>query len=110
MEFKLASNSQLKKNLSNQVAIYQRASVAQKTIKVIVFFTLQQYQRVKRILSDLKLGNEPSIVLIDARSDNKPAAFEGHNPRLSSLSRTAESSLRGHRDALCLLQLSTFSP
>ena len=38
VEFKLASNSQLKRNLEKQTEIYQKASDAKRTIKVIVYF------------------------------------------------------------------------
>lgn len=73
VEFKLASNTQLKRNLQKQVEIYQAASDAQKGIKVILFFDLDQEARVKKILKDLDLGSDPDIVLIDACNTNKPS-------------------------------------
>jgi aspartate/tyrosine/aromatic aminotransferase len=42
-------------------------------VKVIVYYTEQDEARVKGILNDLNLASEESIVLIDARSDNKPS-------------------------------------
>lgn len=78
VEFKLASNTQLKKNLAKQAEIYQKASDAGCGIKVIVFFTEHEEDRVKRILKELGLTDarefdKRDIVLIDARRDNKPS-------------------------------------
>lgn len=74
IEFKLASNPQLKRNLEKQTEIYMMASDAKAGLKVIVYFSWNEYERVLRILDDLKLKGDPNIVLIDARSDNKPSA------------------------------------
>jgi hypothetical protein len=74
IEFKLASNTQLKRNLQNQVPIYEKANRTGKSVKVIIYFTEQQEARAKKILKELKLEDEKSILLIDARSDNKPSA------------------------------------
>ncbi len=74
VEFKLASNSQIKRNLENQVPIYQAASDAQVGVKVIFFFSVQELERVKRILNDLDLTDDPHVILVDARKDNKPSA------------------------------------
>jgi len=74
VEFKLAKNTQLKRNLAKQAAIYQKASDAQRAIKVIVYFSERELERVTNILKELKLVGHPDIVLIDARSDNKPSA------------------------------------
>ena len=74
VEFKLASNSKLKMNLENQVKIYQNANNTNKSIKVILFFDFSEYQKVIQILKDLKLEEDESIVLIDARKDNKISA------------------------------------
>lgn len=74
-EFKLASNSQLKTNLQNQTQIYEKAAVAtHKTVKMILYFSLSELEKVKIILKDLNLENDESIILIDARSDNKVSA------------------------------------
>lgn len=77
VEFKLASNSKLRMNLENQVDIYQRASDAQRAIKVILYFTDQEYDKLIRILSVLNLHNCPDIVLIDARNDKLSASNVG---------------------------------
>ena len=74
VEFKLATNSQLKRNLANQVAIYEKANDTKKSIKVILYFTRADLNRVQKILRELKLTDDPNIVLIDARRDNKPSA------------------------------------
>jgi hypothetical protein len=73
VEFKLASNSQLKRNLKNQAPIYEKASDAAKTIKVIVYFTAAEKKRVEGILKELKMTGDPNVVLVDARNDNKPS-------------------------------------
>ena len=66
VEFKLASNTKLKKNLSNQVEIY-------KAIKVILYFSDDEYTKVNGVLNDLGLQGCPDIILIDA-TGNKPSA------------------------------------
>ena len=73
VEFKIGSNSQLKRNLENQTDIYENASDAKTSIKVIVYFDKSQEARVKRILRELSMQNERDVVLIDARADNKPS-------------------------------------
>ncbi len=73
VEFKLASNSQLKRNLKGQAPVYQKASDAERTIKVIVYFTAAEKRRVDGILKELKLTDDPNVVLVDARKDNKPS-------------------------------------
>ncbi len=73
VEFKLASNSQLKRNLERQVEIYRKASDAQRSIKVIVYRSADELRKVQRVLQDLELLDNPDVVLIDARKENKPA-------------------------------------
>lgn len=73
IEFKLASNKKLKQNLEKQLAVYEAANQTAKSVKVIVYFTAQEEDRVWTILDDLKLTGDPSIILIDARNDNKPS-------------------------------------
>lgn len=74
VEFKLASNSQLKRNLENQVAVYEKAHQTTQSYKVILFFSAQEEAKVKRILQRLKAPQGAGIILIDARRDNKPSA------------------------------------
>jgi hypothetical protein len=73
VEFKLAKNTRLRDNLQKQTKIYEKASDAKRSIKVILFFSLQERQRVEKILAELDLAQDESIVLIDARRDNKPS-------------------------------------
>jgi len=73
VEFKLASNTQLKRHLQKQTRIYEKASDADRTIKVIVYFTAAELERVEKILNELKLLGHMDIVLVDARKDNKPS-------------------------------------
>jgi hypothetical protein len=74
VEFKLASNSKLAQNLQNQVEVYKKAHDTDKAIKVILYFTLDEKQKVEKILKDLGLEKERYVVLIDARNDNKESA------------------------------------
>jgi hypothetical protein len=73
VEFKLASNSHLERNLSRQGQIYEAASDAKRTIKVIFYFSEAENRRVTAILRRLRIGGHEDIVLVDARSDNKPS-------------------------------------
>jgi hypothetical protein len=54
VEFKLASNSQLARNLQNQVRIYEKASNTKTSYKVIVYFSEHELDRVNNILKDLE--------------------------------------------------------
>lgn len=74
IEFKLGSNSQLKRNLQKQVAIYEAANRTSTSVKVIVNYTAANERRVQRILRELGLTDSEFVVVIDARSDNKPSA------------------------------------
>lgn len=73
IEFKLASNTSLRRNLEKQLAIYEAANKTRTSVKAIICYTAKDQQRVAKILKDLKLASEPSVVVIDARSDNKPS-------------------------------------
>ncbi len=73
VEMKLAKNTKLEANLAKQVELYQIASDAEKAIKVIIFFTVDQLMRVRSILKRLKIEHSKDIVLIDACSTNKPS-------------------------------------
>ena len=73
VEMKLAKNTQLKRNLKNQTDIYKAASDAGHGIKVILFFTAEEEERVVEILQELGMLSHPDVVLIDARRDNKPS-------------------------------------
>ena len=73
VEFKLAKNTQLKKNLKKQAEIYKRASDAKCSLKVIVFFNDRELERVNKILRELNMSESRDLVLIDARTSNKPS-------------------------------------
>jgi len=72
IEFKLASNSSLK-NLSKQVEIYEKDNCTNQSIKVIIYFTAKEEEKVKRVLNN-ELLTDSNIILIDARKDNKQSA------------------------------------
>ena len=74
VEFKLASNKKLAQNLEKQVDIYKKAHDTDKSIKVIIFFSSEEEERVREILKELGLSKEKYVVLIDARRDNKVSA------------------------------------
>jgi hypothetical protein len=67
MEFKLASNSHLKRNIERQSKIYQEASDAEAGLRVVVYFSPEELVRVQGILEELGLSGHPDIILIDAR-------------------------------------------
>lgn len=73
VEMKLASNTALRKNLQYQTEAYKKASDACSGTKVIIYFTHEERARVMKILKELQLTASPDVVLIDARSDNKPS-------------------------------------
>ena len=66
VEFKLAKNTSLEKNLQHQVKIYEKASDAKTSIKAIMHFSDSEHQRVIDILKRLRLTDCKDIVLIDA--------------------------------------------
>jgi hypothetical protein len=71
IEFKLGNSASLKKSLERQVKAYERANSHWSSVKVIVCYTRDDQSRVNAILRDLKLTHEKSIVVVDARKDNK---------------------------------------
>lgn len=74
VEFKLASNTQIKRNLEKQLDIYKKASDAQAGFKVIIYFSEEELIRVQGVLRELGMDKDFRIVLVDARLDNKPSA------------------------------------
>ncbi len=73
VELKLASNSKLKQNLQHQVKIYEQANKTNKSIKVILYFSDNEYEKVIKLFNELNLYENENLVLIDARAD-KPSA------------------------------------
>jgi hypothetical protein len=74
VEFKLASNTHIKRNLEKQLDIYKKASDAQAGFKVIIFFSEEELIRVQGILRELGMDKDFRVVLVGARLDNKPSA------------------------------------
>jgi len=74
VEFKLASNPQLERNLERQVAIYEKANRTTQSYKAILSFSARDEAKVRRILQRLRVSEDTGIILIDARNDNKPSA------------------------------------
>jgi hypothetical protein len=76
IEFKLASNAQLKRNLERQVAIYEQANQTSASVKVIICYTSTSQTKVARIIHDLGLGDREDIIItitiIDTRNDTSP--------------------------------------
>ena len=72
IEFKLAKNTHLEKNLAKQVAIYEEANKhpvpPKPSLKVILYFTEAQEKRARAILDRLGFTKDPNVVLIDARA------------------------------------------
>ena len=77
VEFKLASNSKLKKNLMNQVEIYKKANCTERAIKVILYFTDEERDKVTGMLNDLNLSKCDDIVLVDAINNKTSASNVG---------------------------------
>lgn len=74
IEVKLASNSSLARNLSNQVDVYKKANETENAVTLIVFYTQSEQLKVERLLAALDLAESEGVVVVDARSDNKPSA------------------------------------
>lgn len=67
IEFKLAKNSHMEKNIKNQAKIYSDASRAKNPpIMAILYFTIAEANKVRRILTKNGLSTSKHIVLIDA--------------------------------------------
>ena len=73
VELKLASNSKLKNNLAKQVEIYKKANNTKQAIKVILYFSDEEYKKVNNILNELNLDRK-DIILIDAKNDKVSAS------------------------------------
>jgi len=74
IEFKLGSNKQLKHGLEKQIEVYKKANNTDKKVVVIVCYTEKEIDRVEEIIWDLELQYDRSIIIIDARNDNKTSA------------------------------------
>lgn len=77
VEFKLANNTSLKKNLANQLEKYMDANNTKFGIKVIMYFTSEEQTKVNKILKELNLDNKPNVILIDARKKKSASKVDG---------------------------------
>ena len=66
VEFKLGSSTTLRNNLLNQTQIYKKASRSISDIKVVLCYTAQEIQKVKRALKAIRQENAENIVVINA--------------------------------------------
>jgi hypothetical protein len=48
--------------------------VCNNSVTVIICYSEAELEKVQRVLAELRLTEDLSIVLIDARDDNKPSA------------------------------------
>lgn len=71
VEFKLANNSGLKRNLAHQVNVYANANETSKAIKVVLYFSDAEREKVQKVLKELGLEKCPDVVLIDASPETK---------------------------------------
>ena len=81
IEFKLASSSALKRNLLKQVEIYEKANKTNQSVKVVIVYTKADQAKVNRVFKEIDKEKQlaagttaKTVVVIDARSDNKPSA------------------------------------
>ncbi len=78
VEFKLAKNTSLEKNLKHQVAIYENACDSTSSIKVIMHFNDSELQRTTEILKRLGLSDCKDVVLIDASIKPSASKADSH--------------------------------
>jgi len=74
VEFKLAKNTALPRNLQHQAEAYKKAADAQHALKVIVYFTASEESKLRKLLRSMGLDRHSDVITIDARSDNKASA------------------------------------
>ena len=74
VEFKLASNSSLKRNVENQIEIYSLVNQTEKYFTVIMVFSDEDQIRVNKVLKQLGKSDDERIYIIDGRRDNKHSA------------------------------------
>lgn len=75
VEFKLASNTKLK-NVFKQTLVYMDANQTEKSIIVICYFTVEEFNKVNRVIkaNNYEKRINEDIFLIDCRNDNKISA------------------------------------
>jgi hypothetical protein len=66
-------NNYLQERLSAKPT-YELANGTSNSVKVIICYTEEDQTKVTKLLEDLDLSTDASVVVIDARSDNEPSA------------------------------------
>ena len=79
VEFKLASNAKLENYLVKHCQIYGISSLTYSSLKIIMFFSTAESNRVNQILERLKLQDSPQIILIDARNNTNNTNYINMN-------------------------------
>lgn len=74
VEFKLAKNKKIKKNLQNQLKVYEKSNKTDKSVYVIIYFSEKELLKIRKVLKELSIIEGDKVILIDARKDNKPSA------------------------------------
>lgn len=74
VEFKLASNTKLKQNLQFQVDTYQKANDTNNSVKVILYFSDKELEKVNKTLREIGSTGSEDIILIDARNNKTSAS------------------------------------
>ena len=67
VEFKLARNKNLRKNLENQLEIYKKANDTEYGIVVIFYFKTEEKEKTEALLRELNLDNRENVILVDCR-------------------------------------------
>lgn len=80
VEFKLANNSSLKRNLAHQVNVYANANETSKAIKVILYFSDAERVKVQKVLKELGLEESRDVVLIGASTETKASGSKATGP------------------------------
>ncbi|WP_440100409.1 hypothetical protein [Streptosporangium sp. H16] len=78
VEFKLASSKRLESGLRNQLKIYEDVNRTSSSFYVIVYSDAKDEQRIGRLMNSLTDEERSTIVLVDAREDNKGPASGEH--------------------------------
>ena len=58
--------------------VYEKANDTKQSIKVILYFDNSEYQKITKILYDLKLENNENIILIDASPKTSASNVKSH--------------------------------
>lgn len=80
VEFKLANNSGLKRNLAHQVDVYAKANETNMAIKVILYFSDAERVKVQKVMKELGLEKCRDVVLIDASPETKTSGSKATGP------------------------------